>query len=138
MIANLLFTKNMGLMEKGLDAASMRNTVIANNLANVDTPGFKKSEVVFEYELQKAIRQHRISGVITHEDHLPIGRRPASEVTPRVVLDHTTAMRNDGNNVDIDREMAALAKNSITYTALAQGIDGEFKKMMTAITEGRR
>lgn len=138
MIANLLFTKSMGLLEKGLDASSKRNNVLANNLANVDTPGFKRSEVVFEYELQKALQQNGISGVMTHEKHIPIGRRSVNEITPEVVLDKSTTMRNDGNNVDIDREMAALAKNTIMYTTLAQEINGEFKKLMTAITEGRR
>jgi flagellar basal-body rod protein FlgB len=47
-------------------------------------------------------------------------------------------MRNDGNNVDIDREMAALAKNTIMFEALSQEIKGEFEKIKTAIIEGGR
>ena len=138
MIANLLFTRSMGLLEKGIDASSKRNNVLANNLANVDTPAFKRSEVVFEYELQKALQQNGISGVMTHAKHIPIGRHPVNEITPEVVLDKSTTMRNDGNNVDIDREMAALAKNTIMFSAMAQEMNGEFQKLRTAITEGRR
>jgi len=137
LIENILFTRNMGILEKGLDAASLRNTVIANNLANVDTPGYKRSNVLFEDELRKAIAQKSsIQGFITHEKHIPIGRRSVPEVKPEVALRNDTAMRNDGNNVDIDREMAAMAKNSIMYAAIAQELNGEFQKIKSAI-EGR-
>lgn len=139
MIENILFSPTMDLLGKGLDAASLRNRVIANNLANVDTPGFKRSEVLFEEELRKAMNQQgKITGYLTNERHIPIGGRPAVDVKPQVVVRNDTAMRNDGNNVDIDREMAALAKNTILYTALAQELNGEFTKLRTAITEGRR
>jgi flagellar basal-body rod protein FlgB len=134
LIENILFTRNMGLLEKGLDAASLRNTVIANNLANVDTPGYKRSDVVFEDELKKAISgQGRITGFVTDEKHIPIGGAAKTIIEPKVVLQNDTTMRNDGNNVDIDREMAAMAKNSIMYQVLAQEINGEFQKMKTAI-----
>ncbi len=139
MIENIMFNQAMGLLEKGLDAASLRNRVIANNLANVDTPGFKRSDVLFEDELRKALSQQgKITGYITNARHIPIGGRPVAAVTPQVVPSNDTTMRNDGNNVDIDREMAALAKNTIIYTALAQELNGEFGKLRTAITEGRR
>lgn len=138
MIEKILFNQTMGLLERGLDTASQRNAVIANNLANVDTPGFKRSEVLFEEELRKALtRKDGITGVVTHEKHIPIGRRHIPEVTPKTVLRNDTTMRNDGNNVDIDREMAAMAKNSIMYAALAQELNGEFQKLKSAI-EGRR
>lgn len=139
MIDNILFTKTMGLLERGLDAAALRNTVISNNLANVDTPGFKRSDVLFEDELRKAMtKTGQIQGVLTNEKHIPIGGASVSDVSPRVVQQNDTAFRNDGNNVDIDREMASLAKNSITYSAVAQLLNGEFTKMMSAITEGRK
>jgi len=138
LIEKILFNQTMGLLERGLDTASQRNAVIANNLANVDTPGFKRSEVLFEEELRKALtRKDGITGVVTHEKHIPIGCRHIPEVTPKTVLRNDTTMRNDGNNVDIDREMAAMAKNSIMYAALAQELNGEFQKLKSAI-EGRR
>lgn len=139
MIGNILFTNNMGLMEKGLDAASLRNTVIANNLANVDTPGFKRSEVVFEDELRKALtKTGQIQGLLTNEKHIPIGGVSVTSVSPKVVLQKNNTMRNDGNNVDIDREMALMAENTIYYTAVAQMLNGDFSKIKSAIFEGRR
>jgi len=139
LIENILFNKTMSLMEKGLDAASLRNSVIANNLANVDTPGFKRSDVLFEEELRKAISQQgRIKGLVTNEKHIPIGGRSAPEVRPKITVTNETSMRNDGNNVDIDREMAALAKNTILFSVLAQELNGEFQKLRSAIFEGRR
>lgn len=139
LIGNLLFTKTMGLMEKGLDTASLRNTVISDNLANVDTPGFKKSDVVFEDELRKALaKTGQIQGMMTNPKHIPFGQPSISNISPKVVLRNDTTMRNDGNNVDIDIEMAAMAKNTITYSALAQLLNGEFSKLRSAISEGRR
>lgn len=139
MLENILFTRTMAILEKGLDAASMRNRVIANNLANIDTPGYKRSEVVFEDELKKAIGKNGgIRGFITNEKHIPIGGTGFPDINPSQVVKHDTSMRNDGNNVDIDREMAALAKNTIMFEALSQEIKGEFEKIKTAIIEGGR
>ncbi len=135
MIEKLLFTRTMNMLEMGLDAAALRNRVIADNLANVDTPGYKRSEVLFEDVLKQAMgRDTLLAGTLTHEKHIPIGRKSEFSVTPKVVRSEDTSMRADGNNVDIDREMAALAKNSIMYTALAQELNGEFQKMKMAIT----
>lgn len=139
MIDKLLFNKTMNLMARGLDAASLRNQVIANNLANVDTPGFKRSDVLFEEELRRAMAgTQKLQGRLTHEKHIPIPevRNPENVVVPKIVTEHKTSIRNDGNNVDIDREMAQMAKNSIMYNALVQEINGEFRKMKMAI-EGR-
>jgi flagellar basal-body rod protein FlgB len=139
LIENILFNKTLDLLKKGLDAASLRNGVIANNLANVDTPGFKRSEVVFEEEMRKALAQKgRLTGFVTNPRHIPIGGPAGLEVKSEVVLKSDTAMRNDGNNVDIDREMAALAKNTLIYTALVQEFNSELQKIRTAIYEGRK
>jgi flagellar basal-body rod protein FlgB len=135
MIEKLLTSDTTKIMEKALDAASMRNSVIANNLANVDTPGFKRSEVKFEDELARALsKPGGITGRRTNEKHLPIGTQSATEVAPRLEVQHDTSMRNDGNNVDIDREMAALAKNTILYNVLVQQISGEFQKLKSVIS----
>jgi len=134
MIDKLLISDTTRLFERALDAATLRNSVIANNLANVDTPGFKRSEVRFEDELARALNQTgSIRGIMTHEKHIPIGAPPATEVAPRVEVRHDVSVRNDGNNVDIDREMAALAKNTILYNALVQQVNGEFQKLKTVI-----
>jgi len=134
LIDRLLFNKTMSVLEQGLNAASLRNTVIANNLANVETPGYKRSDVVFEEELRKALSQNNtFLGFRTNEKHIPIGSPSVINVSPQTVIEKDTTMRNDGNNVDIDREMAALAKNEIMYQAIAQELNGEFQKLKSAI-----
>lgn len=138
MINNLIGSPAMGVLEKALDGTSLRNSVISDNLANVDTPGFKRSDVYFEDELKKALNNEGIQGTRTDARHIPIGTKSLSEVTPQVVQDKNTSGRVDGNNVDIDNEMSKLAKNTIMYNALVQGINSEFNKLSYAITEGRK
>lgn len=138
MINNLLSSPAMGVLETALDGTSLRNSTISDNLANVDTPGFKRSDVYFEDELKKALNNEEIQGKRTDARHIPIGGKNVNEVTPQVIQDQTTSGRVDGNNVDIDSEMAKLAQNSIMYNALVQGINSEFSKLSYAITEGRK
>jgi flagellar basal-body rod protein FlgB len=128
----------MGVLEKALDASWLRNEVIAHNIANADTPGYKKYRVEFEEELKSALEASTLKGKRTRPKHLDIGASSIDEVRPRVVRTDGTQMREDGNNVDMDEEMTSLAKNAIMYNALVQKISGEFRKLKTVINEGRR
>ncbi|MDN5276512.1 MAG: flagellar basal-body rod protein FlgB [Clostridiales bacterium] len=129
---------HMGVLEKALDASWLRNEVIAHNIANADTPGYKKYRVEFEEELKSALEASTLKGKKTRPKHLDIGASSIDEVRPRVVRTDGTQMREDGNNVDMDEEMTSLAKNAIMYNALVQKISGEFRKLKTVINEGRR
>jgi flagellar basal-body rod protein FlgB len=121
------------LLEKALDAAWMRNETISNNIANVNTPGYKKSYVRFEELLTDAVDKFQISGIKKDEKFLPIGKDTKYSVSPEIVQEDFTSMRRDGNNVDIDVEMAELAKNSIKYNALIAQMSKEFSKIKIAI-----
>lgn len=107
------------MLQKGLDASWLRNKVITNNIANVDTPGFKASSVDFETEFKQALE----SG------------RSLDNVEPSVVTDNSTSYRADGNNVDIDKENVDLAKNSIYYNELIEQVSSEFKRLNSAIKD---
>lgn len=127
-----IFSKidNISLLEKGLEAASLRQEVIANNIANVETPGFKRSVVTFEEELQQAIAgKKRLQPAITNSLHI----RKDLHAIPQVKSIDNTFMRNDKNNVDIDREMALLTKNTIMFQALIDQTSRQLGKMRTAI-----
>lgn len=131
--------KNTYFLQRSLDAAWMRNKAIANNIANVDTPGYKRQKVEFEQFLSEAIDNRSVRGYTTNGKHIPVGAGSIVDRSGiRIMEDNTTSMRLDGNNVDIESEMASLAKNNIMYDALIQKISGEFKKLRTAINEGRR
>lgn len=116
-----------------LDAAALRQRVTANNIANVNTPGFRRSFVRFEDELQRATDRQRLRGYITHERHIPVGNPRLGDVRPRVERDDATTMRNDGNNVDIDREMALNAAAELQYLALVQASNARYKQLRLAM-----
>lgn len=121
------------MTEKALDAAWMRNEAISNNIANVNTPGFKKSYVRFEELLSDAADKFQISGIKKDERFLPIGKDTKFTVSPEIAVEEFTSMRRDGNNVDVDVEMAELAKNTIKYNALIAQLSKEFTKIKLAI-----
>jgi flagellar basal-body rod protein FlgB len=124
-------------MGKALDAAMLKNNVIANNIANVDTVGFKKSEVRFDEILKDSIHNQKLQGLTTNSKHIPIGIPSLDDIKPQVIQDNDTSMRLDGNNVDIDAEMSNLAKNQIYYNAIVQRVNGELTSIMTAVKDGR-
>lgn len=136
MLNSLLNSTQISVLEKALSASSLRHKVISNNIANVNTPNFKKSEVSFEDQLKSAmdIKQPALSR--THPRHLPISPTGIN-VEPKIHTINTTSFRSDGNNVDIDTEMASLAKNSIYYDAVAQQINKYFAGIKSAINGGR-
>lgn len=121
------------MTEKALDAAWMRNEVISNNIANVNTPGFKRSYVRFEELLSDAADQFQISGLKKDEKFLPIGKDTGSTVSPEIVNEEFTSMRRDENNVNVDTEMAELAKNTIKYNALVAQLSKEFSRIKYVI-----
>ncbi|BAD41989.1 MAG: hypothetical protein A6D92_24590 [Symbiobacterium thermophilum] len=110
------------IVEQAIDAASLRQRVLANNLANAMTPGFKRSRVDFETELARALAK---------------GGDP-DQVRPTVVRETDSIGRPDGNNVDVEAESVKMAANQIWYAALTRQINDHFDRLRMVITEGRR
>lgn len=130
---NLLQRPSFQLLERSLEASTLRNKVIANNIANVDTPHYKRAEVEFE-SILKTYEQPKLRGKLTHPAHIPIGM-PAKLVQPRVVHDETPLkMNNNHNNVDMDYEMSMLAQNQLRYNMLVQQVNHEINMMRTSIS----
>ncbi len=126
MLSNLLFTKQN--LEKALDATWIRNDVISQNIANVDTPGYKRKTVQFEEFLNNEMRTGRIAQ----------GTSGATSNGIQITEDPVdSSYRSDGNNVDIENEMALLAANTIRYNTLIQKMNGDFQKLRSVITGGR-
>lgn len=126
---------NIGLYQKALDGAWERNKVISNNIANVNTPKFKRKEVLFEDQLKLAIDNKKVDLKTTNIRHI---KKARDGFSPIVVTDHTLSHRLDGNNVNIDTESANLAKNTIVYDALTRQITGDFEKIKNVISEGSK
>lgn len=124
-----------------LNGLSVRQKTIGNNLSNVDTPGFKASEVRFEEQLQSAISRAQASPGITlaaaHPRHIATGPGDVEGIKPQLVRQNSTA-RVDGNSVDIDKEMVELAQTAISYNALVQLAGSRISLARYAVNEGRR
>ncbi len=121
-------------LEKAIDASVLRGQVIAHNIANAETPGFKSSSVEFETIFEQALRSEA-SGLhtkMTREKHRDFDTS-LDRVNPVVVRNSQTNMRMDGNNVDIDYQNAQLAKNQLYYNTLIEKLNSEFTKLATAI-----
>ncbi|MGM1045294.1 flagellar basal-body rod protein FlgB [Paenibacillus uliginis N3/975] len=134
---NLLSNSSFQRLQSGLDAANLRNQVLANNIANVDTPYFKRSDVAFESLLQKEMNgvKSTLSGKRTDPKHFIIG--PSSQIPEiSVKTDDSSAMNNNGNNVDVEREMSLLAENQLRYNSYIQSVNEQIRIMRTVI-EGR-
>ena len=144
MLNSLLQSTQVSILQKALSAASLRHKVISNNIANVNTPKFKRSEVSFEDQLATAMDSKSTSGSTllarTHERHLPLQAKSQTSVLnvePTVNAITANSFRTDDNNVDIDSEMAGLAKNNIYYNAVTDQISKYFSNIKSAINGGK-
>ena len=112
----------INVLDKAADASWIRNEVIANNIANVDTPGYKRQEVDFEGQLRKAMKNSRYRSIDERVDNIDLDR-----LNPTTYRDHSTvSYRLDGNNVDIDTENVELASNQIRYQGLTDSVSKHF------------
>ena len=118
----------INVLNKAANASQTRNEIITNNIANVDTPGYKRKDVQFQSYLQSALLgddslDSRMADIDL--DHLDA----------TVYTDHASlSYRLDGNNVDIDTESANLAENQIYYEALLQSMTQEFSRIKIVLT----
>jgi flagellar basal-body rod protein FlgB len=137
MIREMLFNKtNLPMVRNALDAAMLRTRAISNNIANVNTPGYRRTEVSFENELREALDRTNLKGTRTDEHHLKLGRLDLSDVNGKAYKPVDPTLPSGVNNVDIDTEMAKLAEAQIMYNYGIKFGQGVYKKMNAAI-QGR-
>jgi flagellar basal-body rod protein FlgB len=128
-----LFGKNLEILTREMDVSVLRGNVIANNVANADTPNFKRSVVNFEAQLKRALDREKAEAFpqyLTDRRHI-VFQKPMDwrDVSPRRVLDYLTEAKNNGNNVDIEEEGMNALNNQLLYTTLAQVISSEFQRV---------
>ena len=107
-------------MERLLDMAALRQTLVSSNIANVDTPGYRTRDIDFEKEMQRAL-----------------SATPGEGLHPAVREIQGLIERPDGNNVSIDRETMLLAQTQLQFQTGVALLRQEFKRLQTAITEGK-
>lgn len=126
---------NIDFYKKALDGTWERNKAITNNIANENTPNYKRKVVSFEDQLKKSLNNRRLNLKLTNENHID---KSTKDFKPKFTEDKSNSYRIDGNNVNIDTESADLAKNTIMYDALIKQIIGEFDKIKNVIVEGSK
>lgn len=115
----------VSVLNRAADASWIRNEAISNNIANVDTPGYKRQDVAFEAVLKSALGSSRYE--TTDEKVASI---QSNRLAPRVYTDYANySYRLDGNNVDIDNENVMLAENQLKYQGLITSINQEFANL---------
>ncbi|WP_096269895.1 flagellar basal body rod protein FlgB [Paucisalibacillus globulus] len=129
-----LFSGTINTLQQSLNYSSIKNQTIASNIANVDTPNYKAKDVVFKDVLQNELSSS-IAAKRTHPRHLSFDLD--QRLSYQTVQRNNTTFNHNGNNVDIDKEMAELAQNQIYYQSLVDRINGKFNSLQTVIKGGR-
>ena len=122
----------VNILDKAADAANLRNELLTNNIANVSTPNYKRTDLDFESVLQ---------GELAGEKNLSKAVKKANQnletLDAQVYTDNASlSYRLDGNNVDINTEEARLAENQIKYQALVDLMNQEFARYNTVLSSG--
>lgn len=122
----------INVLDKAADAAWLRNDAIANNIANADTPGYKRQDVAFESELKKALHSAKYGGTRDLKDtpDKAVANIDYKKLDARPYTDNSGySYRLDGNNVDPDAEGVYLAENQLRYQGIMQSINDEFTNL---------
>ena len=112
-----LFSPSLDLLSKVMDIRSLEHDLIAANIANADTPGYRAHHVDFRKTLEQ-VTGNTLPLERTNPRHLPPGNQ--QEIIPIVRVSQAPATGLDGNNVQLDKEMSDLAVNQLLYNTYAQ------------------
>lgn len=124
-LANTNVFDYINVLDRAADASWLRNDAISNNIANADTPGYKRQDVNFETQLAKALHSSRYKSM-----DAKVADLKANRLKPVTYRDYAGfSYRIDGNNVDPDTEQVYLAKNQVVYQGLTTSISEEFKNL---------
>jgi flagellar basal-body rod protein FlgB len=127
--------QTLDAMEAYMTRLSQRQQIVASNLANIDTPGFKTKDISFHATIQELLSENAVNPQTTHPEHI----QGMLQVFPPAQVFEVQGLvsRADENNVDLDREMLKLSETSFAYSLITQIIRGKFGMIATSINEGR-
>ena len=120
-MSNNISSVAYNLLKDDLNVSALRNRVIANNISNINTAGYKRKYVSFEDTLLNTKKS--VSLKTTSEKHISSSSESGDE---RIITDKSTSTRSDGNNVDIDTEMVNLTANNMMYESLTTALNNRF------------
>lgn len=138
MFTNNTFGKTVDIMQRTMDVSLTRREVIANNIANAETPNFKRTDVNFEASLARALASENapkhLEAKMSSSRHIPFNRAvDYKSVQPRFVLDYLTQTKNNGNNVDIEQETMASTQNQMMYELMTTSMSSQFSRIQMVL-----
>ncbi len=132
-----LFDKTSQALQTSLNMRQIRQNVTSSNIANAETPGYHAQKMDFEAALERSLDTDGLRSMSTsHGEHFAVGGKSA-RVRPEIYDNPEAAVNNDGNSVDLEKEMSALSENAIMYKAALQLINKKMAALKYAASEGR-
>ncbi len=133
MFINNNFGRTVDMLHRTMDVSLLRRSVIADNIANADTPNFKRSTINFESQLKRAFESQKretIPALMTDSRHMPF-YKPVDfrSIGPKRVLDYLTSSKNNGNNVDVEEEMMQSMQNQLNYQLMTLSVSNQFSQI---------
>ena len=137
-MSNGLFDKTTNALASSLALRQMRHNITSSNIANAETPGFKAKKIEFEGALQRALDLDGANGLSTSSpEHFAVGGVSVTKTRPDIFDDPEGAVNNDGNTVDLEKEMSALSENAVMYKTALHLINKKLAALKYAASEGR-
>ena len=137
-MSNAMFDPTTQALSTSLNMRLLRHNLISSNVANAETPGYHAKKLDFEEALARALDIDGLRGMSTsNEAHFSVGGHGSNKVTPEIYENPDGTLNNDGNSVDLEKEMSALAENTILYKAALQLINKKLAALRYAATDGR-
>ncbi|WP_027390166.1 flagellar basal body rod protein FlgB [Chrysiogenes arsenatis] len=141
MFINSMFSRGtIPILSTVMDLRSRNQDIISSNIANAETPNYKAKKLVFEDQLREAVFGSKADKELmpmakTHPDHLPDnGLIP---FVPYIDLQNNQTVRNDGNDVELEKEMGNMIENSMMFNAASQIVAKKIEGLKNAIREGK-
>lgn len=129
--------KTVAVLSRALDYRSANHSIISGNLANIDTPGYRPKELLFDKELKKALKRTSIPISSTNQKHFPSSPEELSRKKAFAVVEKD-AQVGESNQLNIDMEMAQMAQNNLLYEASVRLLSKRFEALRLAIESTRR
>ncbi|HCM88668.1 MULTISPECIES: flagellar basal body rod protein FlgB [Vagococcus] len=120
--------QSVEFLNQAMNASDLRQKTISNNIANINTPGYKVERVLFEEKLRKATNTNELALRQTNERHIPLGNN-FSDFEPELARKNDTSVKDNGNNVDLEYEMSEKAVNELYYSTLQRQVNHELSQL---------
>lgn len=133
-----LFDKTTNALASSMRMRQLRNNITSSNIANAETPGYHAKKMDFEEALARSLDMDGANSLSTSSgDHFAVGGVSVAKTRPDIYENPEGAVNNDGNTVDLEKEMSALSENAIMYKTALQLINKKMAALKYAAGDGR-